>query len=275
MARKNQRQRKAQRQSTVSSDEVYATWAEMAPLINRLQERVSDPVDFAVPTGSELAGDDSASSPYQVSHAVRLCLSVAIDHLHTAKVLVVDTQLLHTFSPFSLARAALESASVGYWMLTPDDRETRVLRTLRVQSQNARDQHKVVEVTQPRSLEDHLARIAAPAVRMGLDPAAASKGFTITDVVTEVSDRTGLPIRFLWQMCSGFAHGRPWAMFGALDREVHPTGERGVFNARLTNNDAAALLPHLDALHLITRLLRLWQWRAGSEPVDPRTIADM
>ncbi|CAN5755715.1 hypothetical protein BH24ACT15_BH24ACT15_31430 [soil metagenome] len=258
----------------ITAEVVYAKWAEMAPLIDTLQRRIADPSDFTVPPGSDLAEDDRASSPYQLSHAVKQCLNVAVDHLHTVKTVVVDVGYLHTFSPFSLARGALESAAAGYWMLTPDNCQDRVLRALRVQSQNARDQHKVVELNQPRSLDEHLARIAGPAVRMGLDPATAGEHFSVTEVVTEVGERTNMSIRFEWQMCSGFAHGRQWATFGALDRETFATDEPGVHLGRLANNDSAALLPNLDALHLIGKLLRLWRWRAGLESADPRGLAD-
>ena len=41
---------------------------------NRVTARVGDPNEFSVSPGSSLFGDDEHSDPYQLSHAVQMCL---------------------------------------------------------------------------------------------------------------------------------------------------------------------------------------------------------
>ena len=50
-----------------------------------MAKRTGEPNDFPVSPGSSLAGDDKASNPYQVSHAVQMCLVAGVDHLHAVK----------------------------------------------------------------------------------------------------------------------------------------------------------------------------------------------
>jgi hypothetical protein len=79
-------------------------------------ERVGDQHDFPVQPGSALAGDDKASAPYQVSHAFKQCLTVAVDHLHAARVLILGPAdrphaqpIVHMSAHAALARGALEN----------------------------------------------------------------------------------------------------------------------------------------------------------------------
>lgn len=62
-----------------------------------------------------------------------------------------------------------------------------------------------------------------------------------------------------WRVCSGFAHGRPWAYLGVSDLEVTDTGEGDVVGVRLTSNLAKALYPSLAAIQLLDRLLRVYE----------------
>ncbi len=47
----------------LSPDKIDALWAGFASGIDRMMDRVNDPMDFAVSSGSSLAGDDRASDP--------------------------------------------------------------------------------------------------------------------------------------------------------------------------------------------------------------------
>ncbi len=136
-------------------DETAATakWLELAPLLDRMMQRVGTDGEFGLAPGSSLAGDDQASAPYQLSHAVRACLMAATDHLHAAKVVVVDQGTVHVAAPSSLARGALETLFAAYWMLHPVSRDERVTRALRWQAQNMRDAGKAVRA---RNLAGHL-----------------------------------------------------------------------------------------------------------------------
>src|SRR3954451_8752379 len=121
---------------------VQEKWIEAAPLIDRMMERVGAPGEFPVGAGSSLAGDDRASSPYHVSHALRVCLTAGVDHLHAVKVLVVDNEILHVGAPSSLARGALENFAAAYWILGPESRTDRIERQLRWHAKNFKDGSK-------------------------------------------------------------------------------------------------------------------------------------
>jgi hypothetical protein len=87
---------------------------------------------WRVETGSDLAGDDTASHPYQVSGAARTAISAAVSHagcLRDALCVWTGTDRvtarLHTYGQLALVRGALENASRAAWLLAPDDRATR------------------------------------------------------------------------------------------------------------------------------------------------------
>lgn len=247
------------------SSKVAEKWVEIAPLIDVLMERMGRRDDFPVKPDSALAGDDRASSPYQVSHVVKACLSAAVDHLHAAKVLVHDCGLLHLAAPATLARGAIENAATGLWVLTPRSRDERVLRALRWHSRNYRDQAATGRTPPGKPLEFMLSKIAKVATQRGLPEGSATGGYQMTKVIQQV--QTGHPdlgdLLLTWQLGSGFAHGRPWAYLGALEREEFDAPEEGVTNMRLTSYPVLAMHPILKSLHLVERLLQVREKRAG------------
>lgn len=243
-------------------------WRELAPLLDRMVERIDTPDEFPVIPRSSLHGDDAASSPYQVSHVIRLCLTAATDHLHALKVLVVDNRVVHVAAPASLARGALEVLATAYWVLQPTSRDRRVCRALRWHAKNMNDAETAVEplglpVHVP--LEDKLEKLDAVAARRSLDACNIRRGYTSTEAVKWAEDHApDLPLGVLlpWRICSGFAHGRPWAYLGVSDLETAATEDAEVLSVRLTSNEAKALYPALAAIHLLERLLCLYEQRA-------------
>jgi hypothetical protein len=92
---------------------VMAKWAEIAPLIDIVVNRIQDPEDFVVDAGSQLDGDDAGSHPCQVSRCARWCLNAGVDHLHAAKKLILDEPItLHANADYSLIRGALQNFGI-------------------------------------------------------------------------------------------------------------------------------------------------------------------
>lgn len=60
---------------TLDEGDVRRKWEELAPLLDRMMERVGTEGEFPVSAGSSLAGDDAAANPYRVSTVIRLCLT--------------------------------------------------------------------------------------------------------------------------------------------------------------------------------------------------------
>jgi hypothetical protein len=89
--------------------------------------------------------DDRATQPLNTSHMVAHLISTSLDHLHAAVTLVVDAEVLHAHAPFTLGRAAIESAATALWLVHPPSRAERITRTLRLYVQDIDDTHSAVE----------------------------------------------------------------------------------------------------------------------------------
>ena len=233
---------------------------------NRVTERVGDPNEFSVSPGSSLFGDDEHSDPYQLSHAVQMCLVARIDHLHTAKSHLLDFHVLPAASLFSLVRGALENFGAAYWMLGPKGRDERITRSLRWHAKNFKDQKTAMEPfgkAEATTLDVKLAKLYAVADRRGIATAAVRGGYTSTEALEysgEMSSRCD-PL-FAWRLCSGYAHGRPWAYLGSADQEQFETTDPDVVKLKLTGNQSRVLYPAQQAYHLMVDVGELQQRRA-------------
>lgn len=244
----------------LGEEQVAAKWREIAPIIDELMRQAgAKPPD--VPRRSAMSGDDTATAPYYTSHAVRQCLTTAVDHLHAVKQLVYEDRILHLAAPASLSRAVIENAAAAIWMLHPASRAARVERTLRWFSRNVRDQYSSVPDLSPRTRDEMLQDIAAIAAHRGLDEETATSGYKMSTAVKEAEQVVGLHLTFAWNLCSGFAHGRPWTSLSALDREELPTSKPGTTTLRLTNDSARVLYPVLCGLFTVQEAMRLDQQR--------------
>lgn len=87
-------------------------------------------------------------------------------------------------------------------------------------------------------------------------------------------DFTTIPVRFLWSIASGFAHGRPWVYQGLLEREALAVG--GEHPSQLLKpRDEIVLWLVLESVHLLGELLRLRDCRAGMDmPPMPNGAPD-
>ena len=201
--------------TTLSEADAWKKWYEIAPLLDRMIQRVGTEGEFPVLAGSSLAGDDTAASPYQVSHVLRLCLTAAVDHLHAAKVLVVDKRVIHVAAPASLARGALETLAAAYWIVGPAQRDERITRALRWHAKNIQDADNAVgslQLSGHQPLEQKLTKLDSVAAKRGLDPKIVRGGYTSTETMKFAEAHApDLPLGVVlpWRICSGFAHGRP------------------------------------------------------------------
>lgn len=249
----------------ISESDIEAKWTRISPLIDRMMERVGTPGEFPIGESSSLLGDDAQSSPYQVSHAVRLCMTAGVDHLHAVKSLVVDGGILHIAAPYSLSRGALENFSAAFWILHPSSRNSRIDHALRWQAKNFREGNTAIEglnLPTRKTLESKLLKLDAVAQRRGI-PDRFRGGYTSTDAVTYAEKHSSVKVLFPWRMCSGFAHGRPWAYLNISDKETSATTDPGVVDVQMTSSLGTILYPALEALHLLEELLRLYQDRAN------------
>ena len=83
---------------------------------------------------SVMGVDDRLTVPVQLSHAVGYAISVAVDNLK-ALIALLETKdglVIYQVAQYPLLRSAIESAAVAVWLLGPEDRQTRILRLLKV-----------------------------------------------------------------------------------------------------------------------------------------------
>ena len=103
----------------------------------RRQDKRPDQVGARTPLpGTQPAGDDAKTDPYQVSHNAWSTLSVAVDHMHCYRASLMGEQqgtelplTLHTHAQYSLLRGAFESSARVVWMLAPANRLVRIHRS--------------------------------------------------------------------------------------------------------------------------------------------------
>lgn len=194
-----------------------------------------------VQAGSPLAGDDRASNPYKVSHAVIRVLDSATEHLDALRVLLVKGQVLHPAAPFTLARAAIEAGSTAVWLLLPASRQERVMRSLRLYLADARDSNTIAEQTGlsvRRPLDErrsHLEAIAARAAGGGPVQLTPVRSTALVKAADEAgTSRVG--VLAAWRVCSGFAHVRLWPTLAVLDREELPSNAPGDVTLKVTSS---------------------------------------
>ncbi len=237
---------------------------EIAPAIQSVMDRLQDPADFSIAPQSVLANDDTATDPYQLSHTARWCLNSGVNHLHALKTLVVDDQTLHSAAAYGLARGALENLGAGFWILHSDDRAVRIEHGLRWWTKNFKDQERATKTIANRPpLAAKLDRIEALAQAANCDLTKIRNGYSSTDAMTYADDHSTASRPYLiWQVCSGFAHGRPWANIGMNAMEQRPTQDAGVSLIRLTADHKRLLTVAMPAMHLLEDLLRLYRDRS-------------
>ena len=251
------------------TDEMAAAkWEEIAPLIEVLIKRIQDPADFVIEEGSELALDDVASNPYHVSHCVRWGLNAGIEHLHAVKTLVIDAKLIHTAADYTLIRGAIENLAAAYWVLHPSDRNQRVIRALRWMAKNYKDQNTAI-TDHPQAggapWAETLPKLLAIGQPLGCTTGQLGAGYSSTEAVTYADGHSDAGYALIaWRICSGFAHGRPWASLGMNDLQKTPSGTEGVWSVTMTSDHRRILAMLLPAMILAQDLLRLLAQR--SEP---------
>lgn len=248
----------------LTDEMVTAKWAEIAPIIDAASTRIQNPDDFIVHQSSQLAKDDASTSPYQVSHCARWCLNAGVDHLHALKSLVIDGGLIHASAPYSLVRGALENFGAGVWILHSQQRTVRIKRGLHWWAKNFKDQDKATSgLISHTPLEPKIAKLVSLAEAAHCNSMTIKNGYTSTSVMQYADKHSSASNPYLvWQICSGFAHGRPWANLAMNEMQMHPGSEDGVALVGFNSDHKRILSVTMPAMHLLEDLVRLYQQRS-------------
>lgn len=251
-------------EASLSDAAVAAKWREIAHIADVLERRGGTAGEFDPQPRSTASHDDSLLGGYPLSSAVIQGIVASVDHLHALTTLVVRQRILHLAAPASLARGVIENAAVAYWIAHPPSQPDRLLRTLRYWAQNAKDSD-AVRVAFPNAggppSREISSRLTSLAADNSLSTRAVKQGYTSTAAVRYADEQSGEDVLFPWQLCSAFAHGRPWAYLGGLSQQQHSSPRPGIHNIRLTNDLRPVLYVALQGTRLLEALLKAWRER--------------
>ncbi|MFI6875792.1 hypothetical protein ACIBL6_20395 [Streptomyces sp. NPDC050400] len=163
------------------------------------------------------------------------------------RALLFDAQMIHTYAPYSVIRAAVENACEAMWLLHPTSRPQRIKHCLKRAYENVRQSQEFMElakITPPsRTHAERVQEIRDYSLANGVDPHGVCGRWSAT-VPLRYVDREVLGgsdmAEALWRICSGFTHGREWATLGLLERAVQSTAGN-VANVRLSSSGETLL----------------------------------
>jgi hypothetical protein len=253
----------------LTDDQALGAWNKVGDAATRLINRTSSSDGFSVDPGSSLAGDDKRSAPYQVSHAASLNLSASADHLHALCTLVLEAQVLYVAALATLARGSLETSATALWILAPMDRDERVTRALKWHVKDIKDGDTAAigaGVPVPAARQDRLDKVEALALTQGLDWGDVRKGYTSSEAVSaaEAAAKSGLGAVLPWRLCSGFAHGRPWAYLGYSELERLATADPDIVHVQMTSDLKRSLYVAWSSAILLSEAVAMFDARAAS-----------
>ena len=212
-------------------------WPEVIEAIDALVDRANQDKQWTTRPGTPLAGDDRNTRPYQLSHAVQMLLVAGIDNLNGVRHVTFGRPghdyggvvVLHQATHYVLARSAIENFATALWLLGPRQRPDRIARLLRWHAQNIIDNHNAVDRIAPavHTRETRLAELEKLAVStLGAVP-ARFKGYSTSEIVKYADEfraqQGSLTTHLIWQVCSGFAHARPWTQLNFLEHDLEDT----------------------------------------------------
>lgn len=197
---------------------------------------------FRVLEKSALSGDDAATAYETLSSQVETNIQGAMDNINALGELVLNAHMLPAFAHFGLLRNALEMVGMGLWLLGPNTRDERVLRSLQAALEARRDHFNAVAeiggeagafpTTDLVKLMLETQRDARPGLRgASLNVPSISSRLRGAQHYCSEGEYTLLG---LWRLTSGAMHGRRAILKDLLEHEVIDSSESEV-RARATS----------------------------------------
>lgn len=240
---------------------------------------------------SELAADDSLTSPFQTSHEVAHCLSLSLDCLRATRMLLTDPNVqngirLPMAGHYPALRSGIEAGAQAIWILLPDDSSERVSRTLRARWDDVvQDNQAMLALTGPDKNDDKYdtrrkqqarkenannvrakkRRLKEVALAAGLAEEEMFLGLPGYGVIVEeAAEVTGVQSNFqygIWRLVSGLTHpSASRSLTMSVVREAGASRLDGTIMAEMTASTSltnaaidAALMLHWSALGIASR----------------------
>jgi hypothetical protein len=268
-------------------------WQTLFSRITEIQEKLDGPYTSVIEERSSLRLDDRYLGAWRGGGLHRGAMATASDALRTVQSILAQDEVPMT-ALYPLLRAAVENASLAIYLLSPVDRDTRLLRSYQVADDDAkwravfatslgkehawvtrmRSKAKILILARSRhSLGSPRAmKLGAPKygdmvaladAAIALDPAVPTPG--------------GLSLLAWWQLMSGMSHGKQWALIAALERSdaiVDVNDESA--QVKLTSSTLVVGIALQRAVETLETALRLYGQRskaAWAQPEDAREPA--
>lgn len=255
----------------LTEDQVQRGWQAIHKYTQDLKVRTDTEGAWPVAPGSALAGDDKATKPFNTSHLVQSLLVTSSDHLHALCTLIFEAQALHPFATSTMVRSSIEMSGSAAWVLQPKIRDDRVVRTVQLRSADERDRANAMKTW---GLEDAAGTFQRAWVEQKTKSLGRTKlpHVTTSAILQDLSDHVSGGQRLnpfsVWQLASGFAHGRQWAALALLEREMRDAKDVGVVDVRFTISLDRLLPLAWVAMKTLEHAVDLFETRS-SKPVPP------
>lgn len=255
-------------------DEIEPLRAELVTFfkqVDQWQARVSQ-LPPTPEDGSSLAGDDSALGTFSMSTAVVMSLGSAVDNFHALRGLLLDLREIHTSASFTLLRVALENSATAVYLLTPSDRQSRVIRRLRLQwadYQDAENARKLMKKGDETEQERRKTKLRDTARAAGVPEEAVAGllgrppgfGAIVAEAGTATFGPHGDIASLSWMVNSGIVHARTWANISLFEKEMFESVQPGFANVRFSSSQSTILQHAQIAAAMITHGWMLFDQR--------------
>lgn len=202
--------------------------------LERIYEKCSKG-EYSVEPASALALDHERLPTLRVKDSVDRALHHSLDNvLGINQVLFAGGGLQH-YAPFTMVRAALETAATAVWLLQPPNRETRLERRAAIEFNDNKESEAALRAAGVSDLTstDRRRTLANKVLVSSSINAKKCKWPMYSGIIQEVDPDKGtqLSAELAWRACSGMAHGKFWAFQMLTDRQNVRTSEDGLMQA--------------------------------------------
>ncbi|MGN5240676.1 hypothetical protein [Rhodococcus sp. SJ-3] len=209
---------------------------------------------------SDLAADHERLPDLRLVDSVNRSLHHSFDNLWALNVLLRKDGPQH-FAPYTLIRAALETASTAVWLLAPSDQGERLARRIRLEIDDASEAKKVANAAGRAGnseWERRKADLDAALERAELSRPDGDRLSYVT-IVQGIDEAAGtqLSTEVAWRVSSGMTHGKLYAFQALAVEGSRRRTEDGLIEADYTpswHSLAVVLGITVKTLHRADRL---------------------
>lgn len=252
------------------SDSAAAEWRADVAKVQKLAALVAETDSFRPVPGSVLARDDMQVTPYLVSQAVLHNLNAGVIQLQAAQQLMQQGSQ-RVVASATLLRSSLEALAVALWILNSEEQSERLSLALAWFKHNVADERVAFAdfVGNEKSDDNRIADIRRIATQNGLNLPGVNARVQSTDALRYADSALEVPnhlLLYVWRLCSGVAHGRPWAFANLTSTAPGaPVPKMG----KLILDEANLMVPFRIAVVLLDAVFEAFERRTTVEPVFP------